>query len=97
MIARVALRSLAARPIRSAVLVIGFGLGVGVMVTLLGVGDVILQQARTPALVGGGDVVIGSASGRLAHAPFVLYTLRRGGPFAGVSMGGYPERKPAQA
>jgi hypothetical protein len=86
MIVRVALRSLAARPIRSAVLAIGFGLGVGVMVTLLGVGDVILQQARTPALVGGGDVVIGSASGQIANAPFVLYALRPGGPFAGVRM-----------
>jgi hypothetical protein len=83
-IVKVALRSLAARPIRSAVLAVGFGLGVGVMVTLLGVGDVILRQARTPALVGGGDVVIGSASGRLANAPFVLYTLRPGGTFAGV-------------
>ncbi|HEY2432610.1 MAG TPA: hypothetical protein VGI12_08040 [Vicinamibacterales bacterium] len=84
MIVRVALRSLAARPIRSAVLATGFGLGVGVMVTLLGVGDVILRQARAPALAGGGDVVIGSASGRLANAAFVLYTLRPGGPFQGV-------------
>jgi len=84
MIVTVALRSLAARPIRSIVLAVGFGLGVGVMVTLLGVGDVILQQARAPALAGGGDVVVGSASGRLANAPFVLYALRPGGPFAGV-------------
>jgi hypothetical protein len=83
-IVTVALRSLASKPIRSLVLVVGFGLGVGVMVTLLGVGDVILQQARTPALVGGGDVVIGSASGRLANAPFVLYTLRASGGFAAV-------------
>jgi hypothetical protein len=84
MILRVALRSLAARPIRSMVLAIGFGLGVGVMVTLLGVGDVILQQSRAPALAGGGDVAIGSASGRLGNAPFVLYTLRPGGTFDGV-------------
>jgi hypothetical protein len=84
MIVTVALRSLAARPIRSIVLAIGFGLGVSVMVTLLGVGDVILQQARAPALAGGGDVAVGSASGRLANAAFVLYTLRPGGPFGGV-------------
>lgn len=84
MIVRLALRSLASRPIRTLVLVAGFGLGVGVMVTLLGVGDVILQQARTPALSGGGDVVIGSASGQLTNAAFVLYTLRAGGPFPGV-------------
>src|SRR4029079_12403663 len=84
MILKVALRSLVARPVRTAVLAVGFGLGVGVMVTLLGVGDVILQQARAPALAGGGDVVVGAATGRVANAPFVLYTLRPGGPFAGV-------------
>jgi hypothetical protein len=84
MILKVALRSLAARPVRSAVLGVGFGLGVGVMVTLLGVGDVILRQARAPALAGGGDVIVGSATGRVANAPFVLYTLRPGGPFSGV-------------
>jgi hypothetical protein len=61
MIVKVALRSFAARPVRSAVLVVGFGLGVGVMVTLLGVGGVILEQARAPELAGGGDVVVGSA------------------------------------
>jgi len=83
-IVKVALRSLAARPIRSGVLAVGFGLGVAVMVTLLGVGDVILRQSRAPALAGGGDVVIGSASGRLANAPFVLHALRPGGGAGGV-------------
>jgi hypothetical protein len=39
------------------------------MAVLLGVGDVILDQARAPALVGGGDVRIGSASGRIANGP----------------------------
>lgn len=84
MIVKLALRSLAARPVRSAVLAVGFGLGVGVMATLLGVGHVILEQARAPELAGGGDVAIRSASGRLANAPFVLYALRPGGSFAGV-------------
>ncbi len=84
MIVKVALRSFAARPVRSAVLAIGFGLGVAVMVTLLGVGGVILQQARAPELAGGGDVVVGSASGLLPNGPFVLYALRPGGAFAGV-------------
>ena len=84
MIVKLALRSLAARPIRSAVLAVGFGLGVGVMAALLGVGAVILDQARAPALAGGGDVAIGSVSGRVGNAPFVLYALRPGGPFAGV-------------
>ena len=81
MLLKLAFRSLAARPVRSAVLAIGFGLGVGVMAVLLGVGDVILDQARAPALVGGGDVRIGSAAGRIANGPFVLYQLRPNGPF----------------
>lgn len=72
MIFRLAFRSLLTRPIRSAVLAAGFGLGVAVMTALLGVGGVILEQARAPALLGGGDVVVGGASGRLAHARFVL-------------------------
>ena len=58
MIGRLALRSLTAHPIRSAVLAAGFGVGVAVMAILLGVAEVVLQQAQAPALVGGGDVVI---------------------------------------
>ena len=58
MIGRVALRSLSAHPVRSAVLAAGFGVGVAVMAILLGVAEVVLDQARAPALVGGGDVVI---------------------------------------
>jgi hypothetical protein len=58
MIGRVALRSLTAHPVRSAVLAAGFGVGVAVMAILLGVAEVVLDQARAPALVGGGDVVI---------------------------------------
>ena len=49
MIIRLAVRSLATRPLRSAVLATGFGLGIGVMASLLGVGEVILEQARSPA------------------------------------------------
>ena len=45
------------------VLACGFGLGVSVMATLLGVGEVILDQARSPAVSGGGDVVIASSTG----------------------------------
>ena len=72
MILTLALRSLFSRPIRSAVLAGGFGLGVSVMTALLGIGGVILDQARAPALVGGGDVVIGGTSGRIGSAKFVL-------------------------
>jgi hypothetical protein len=58
MIGRLALRSLTAHPVRSAVLAAGFGVGVAVMAILLGVADVVLMQARSSDLVGGGDVVI---------------------------------------
>src|SRR5688500_11501269 len=58
MIGRLALRSLTAHPVRSAVLAAGFGVGVAVMAILLGVAQIVLQQAQSPSLVGGGDVVI---------------------------------------
>jgi len=58
MIGRLAVRSLTAHPIRSAVLAAGFGVGVGVMAILLGVAQIVLEQSQAPALVGGGDVLI---------------------------------------
>lgn len=58
MIGRLAWRSLTAHPVRSAVLAAGFGVGVAVMAILLGVAAIVLQQAQSPALVGGGDVLI---------------------------------------
>src|SRR4026208_1069679 len=58
MIGTLALRSLTAHPIRSAVLAAGFGVGVAVMAILLGVAEIVLTQARSADLVGGGDVVI---------------------------------------
>jgi hypothetical protein len=61
MIGRLAWRSLTAHPIRSAVLAAGFGFGVSVMAILLGVAEIVLDQAIAPALAGGGDVVIRSA------------------------------------
>ena len=79
MIFRLALRSLSAHPVRSLVLACGFGLGVGVMATLLGVGEVILDQARSPALSGAGDVVMASSTGLLPSARWILSSaLRRG-------------------
>lgn len=72
MIFTLALRSLRAHPIRSLVLACGFGLGVGVMAILLGVGEVILEQARSPALVGGGDLVIASTAGQVSSARWIL-------------------------
>ena len=58
MVGRLALRSLTAHPIRSLVLATGFGVGVSVMAILLGVAEVVLDQSMSPALVGGGDVLI---------------------------------------
>ncbi|HZT78561.1 MAG TPA: hypothetical protein VFA27_18065 [Vicinamibacterales bacterium] len=75
MLIRLALRSLTTRPLRSAILAAGFGLGIGVMVELLGVGQVILEQATAPALNGGGDVVVTGAAGPIESGRFVLGTL----------------------
>src|SRR5262245_33543091 len=58
MIGRLAIRSLTAHPVRSAVLAAGFGVGVSVMAILLGVAEIVLEQSRAPGLAGGGDVVI---------------------------------------
>ena len=72
MIVRLALRSLATRPLRTAVLSIGFGLGIAVMAELLGVGEVILQQAHSPALAGGGDELVTGGFGPLESGRFVM-------------------------
>jgi hypothetical protein len=61
MIGRLAVRSLTAHPVRSVVLAAGFGIGVAVMAILLGVAQIVLEQSRAPALVGGGDVLISLA------------------------------------
>jgi len=58
MIGRLALRSLTAHPVRSMVLASGFGVGVAVMAILLGIAQIVLEQARAPALAGGGDVLV---------------------------------------
>jgi hypothetical protein len=76
MILRLAFRSLAVRPVRTVVLSCGFGLGIAVMAALLGVGDVILEQARSPELQGGGDMVVSSLFGEIDNARFVLSALR---------------------
>jgi hypothetical protein len=72
MMLRLALRSLAVRPWRTAVLAAGFGLGIAVMVALLGVGEVIIEQAHSPALRGGGDLVVSAAFGPVENARYLL-------------------------
>jgi hypothetical protein len=58
MIGMLALRHLMYRPLRSAFLLAGYGLGVGVMIVLLAIGEALLVQARDEKLVGGGDVTV---------------------------------------
>jgi hypothetical protein len=68
MIITLAIRSLLAHPIRSAVLAAGFGVGVAVMAILLGVAEIVLEQSRSPELVGGGDVLVTGVTGSVSAA-----------------------------
>jgi hypothetical protein len=58
MIERLAIRNLALRPWRSAFLLLGYSLGVAVMIVLLSIGEALLAQAKNEKLVGGGDVTV---------------------------------------
>jgi len=58
MILTLALRHLWVKKGRSAMLLLGFALGVGVMIVLLSVGEAMLDQSRDAALVGGGEVTV---------------------------------------
>ena len=93
MIFRLAFRSLTTHPVRSLVLACGFGLGVGVMATLLGVGEVILDQARSRAISGAGDVVIASATGQLPSSRWILSSALRSGSLAGRVSAASPSRR----
>jgi hypothetical protein len=75
MMLRFAFRSLALRPVKTIVLAFGFGFGVAIMAILLGIGEVILEQAHSPALQGGGDVALAGAFGSVDNARFVLSTV----------------------
>jgi hypothetical protein len=86
-------KSLAAHPVRTAVLGVGFGLGVSVMATLLGVGQVVLQQAKAPALAGGGDLLVTGSTGALTSARFVLGRLREAAAAPGNQFVASPRRR----
>ena len=58
MITTLAFRHLWVRKVRSAFLLLGFALGVAVMVVLLSVGEAMLGQSRDVSLVGGGEVTV---------------------------------------
>jgi hypothetical protein len=93
MIVRLAVRSLVTRPMRSAVLSIGFGLSIAVMAELLGVGEVILEQAHSPALAGGGDVVLSGGIGPLDGARYVLTSVLGSPAFASRVTAASPSRR----
>ncbi|HJU67807.1 MAG TPA: hypothetical protein VJ650_06110 [Gemmatimonadaceae bacterium] len=99
MIGLLALRHLTHRPLRSAFLLVGYGLGVGVMIVLLAIGEALLVQARDEKLVGGGDVTVlpegidlevmktGGVGGlffSIDHARFIYRQLLAAPRFAGV-------------
>lgn len=52
----IALRHLLVRPGRALVLLVGYALGVAVMIVLLSVGSAMLDQSRDASLVGGGEL-----------------------------------------
>ena len=93
MILRLAVRSLATRPLRTAVLAVGFGLGIAVMAELLGVGQVILEQAHSPALQGGGDLLVAGATGRLDSARFLLSSVLMSDRFRSRTVAASPSRR----
>jgi len=57
-IATLAFRHLVVRKLRSLFLLLGFSLGVGVMIVLLSVGEAMLAQSRDASLVGGGEITV---------------------------------------
>ena len=58
MITLIALRNFLLRPWRSLFLLLGYSLGVAVMIVLLSIGEALLSQARQERLVGGGQVTV---------------------------------------
>ena len=93
MIGRLAVRSLLLHPVRTAVLAGGFGLGIAVMANLLGVAGVVLEQSQSPALVGGGDVVLTGAAGPLTSARYLLWGALGAPAFAGRVAVASPTRR----
>jgi hypothetical protein len=89
MLLRLVTAELRHRPGRALFLLGGYALGVAVMVVLLAVGEAMLEQARDPALVGGGDVVV-------VPAGISLEMLRTGGVeslFLGIDQARFLQRE----
>lgn len=58
MLITLAFRHLLVRRVRSLFLLLGFSLGVGVMIVLLSVGEAMLDQSRDVSLIGGGELTV---------------------------------------
>lgn len=58
MLLTLAFRHLWVRKLRSLFLLLGFAIGVGVMVVLLSVGEAMVAQSRDVSLVGGGEITV---------------------------------------
>ena len=58
MLFTLAFRHLWVRKLRSLFLLLGFAIGVGVMVVLLSVGEAMVDQSRDVSLVGGGEITV---------------------------------------
>lgn len=58
MFSLLAFRNFLHKPWRSALLFLGFGMGVSVMIVLLSIGEAMVTQAQDERLVGGGDVTV---------------------------------------
>ena len=58
MILLLAFRSLLDKPLRTAFLLLGYACGVGVMITLLSIGEALMLQASDERLVGGGELTV---------------------------------------
>ncbi len=58
MILRLAFGGFRDKPWRSVFLLVGFGLGVGVMITLLAIGEAMVLQSKDEKLVGGGTISV---------------------------------------
>jgi hypothetical protein len=58
MIRLLALRNLTLAPWRTMLLLLGFSMGVAVMIVLLSIGEALLDQAKDERLVGGGEITV---------------------------------------
>jgi hypothetical protein len=56
--ATLALRNLTLRKWRTAMLLVGYGLGVATMIVLLSIGEALVQQASDEKLIGGGNITV---------------------------------------